>query len=71
MNAELIIPDIHRHREALAREFGYDVKKLMDYYRQRETKREAAGQKIVSFVELAHSETTAYVLRDEPPKKKK
>ena len=71
MNAELIIPEIHRHREALAREFGYDVKKLMDYYRQRESEREATGQKVVSFVEPAHPLPTSYVLRDEPPKKKK
>ena len=71
MNAELIIPEIHRHREALAREFDYDVKKLMDYYRHRETEREAKGQKVVSFVEPALSTGTSYVLRDEPPKKKK
>ncbi len=36
MNPENIIPKIHRHRENLTRACGYDVKKLMEHYRQRE-----------------------------------
>ena len=30
-----IIAEIHRHREAAARECGFDVAKLMAYYRRR------------------------------------
>lgn len=69
MPANEIIAEIHRHREALARECDFDVKKLMAYYRQRETKREAAGQELVSFVAETKDETS-YALREEPPQQK-
>ena len=71
MNAELIIPEIHRHREELARACGGDVKKLMDHYRKRETERKTKIHRLVSFAESAHSTTASYVLRDAPLKKKK
>ncbi len=35
-----IIPEIYRHREQVARECGYDVKKLMNHSRQRESERD-------------------------------
>lgn len=69
MPANEIIAEIHRQREALARECDFDVKKLMAYYRQRETKREAAGQELVSFVAETKGETS-YALREEPPQQK-
>ena len=47
MNANEIIADIHRHREALACACGYDVKKLMDYYRRREREHPAAGHRLL------------------------
>lgn len=71
MNAENIIPEIHRHRENLARACGYNVKKLMDHYRKREAGNKAKGHCLVSFVESSRAETTAYALREEPAKKKK
>jgi hypothetical protein len=71
MNAENIIPEIHRHRENLARACGYNVKKLMDHYRKREAGNKAKGHRLVSFVEPSRAETTSYALREEPAKKKK
>ncbi|MEK7677253.1 MAG: hypothetical protein AAB676_15600 [Verrucomicrobiota bacterium] len=68
MPANEIIAEIHRHREALARECGYNVKTLMDYYRQREAERETAGHELVSFVEPAADQNLC-ALREEPPQK--
>jgi len=65
-----IIAEIHRHREDLARSCGYDVKKLMNHYRQRETHHANAGHKLVSYAKAAAStDENACVLRDEPPEK--
>ena len=69
MPANELIAEIYRHREALARECDFDVKKLMAYYRRRETEREAAGQELVSFVAETKDETS-YALREEPPQQK-
>ena len=69
MPANEIIAEIHRHRAALARECDYDVKKLMAYYRRRETEREDTGQKLVSFVAETKEENVCD-LREEPPKPK-
>jgi len=69
MPANEIIAEIHRHREALACECDYDVKKLMAYYRRRETEREDTGQKLVSFVAETKEEIVCD-LREEPPKPK-
>jgi hypothetical protein len=71
MNPEDIIPEIHRHRENLARACGYNVKKLMDHYRKREAGNQAKGHRLVSFVESRRRETTSYALREEPARKKK
>jgi hypothetical protein len=71
MNAEKIIPELHRHRENLARACGYDVKKLMEHYRRRETGRKTGGHRLVSFVETANETEAVAVLRDEPRKKGK
>jgi len=61
-----IIAEIHRHREAVARECGYDVTKLMAYYRRREAERADAEHPLVSFVKSDAGETC--VVREEPPK---
>ena len=67
MNANVIIADIHRHREALARTCGYDVKKLMDYYRRRERERPAAGHRLLDKV-VPPAPEPGSALREEPPK---
>jgi hypothetical protein len=66
MHANEIIGEIHRHREALAREYDFDVKKLMAHYRRKETEHEAAGRKLVSFV-AETSDNTSYALHEDPP----
>ena len=67
MNANEIIADIHRHREALARTCGYDVQKLMDYYRRREQEHPAIGHRLLDKVFPPVPEP-ASALREEPPK---
>jgi hypothetical protein len=71
MNVENVIPELHRQRENLARACGYDVKKLVEHYRWRETGRKAGGHRLVSFVEAASQPEIAAVLRDAPRKKGK
>lgn len=66
-----VIVEIHRHRESLARNCGYNVKQLMDHYRKREAGNKAKGHRLVSFVESSGSETTSISLREEPVRKKK
>lgn len=46
-----IIAEIHRHREAIARECGYDVAKIMACYRRRENERKDADHPVVSFMQ--------------------
>jgi hypothetical protein len=67
MNGNKIIADLHRHREALARSCGYDVKKLMDYYRRREKEHPEAGHRLLDDGSRATAEA-ASALREEPPK---
>ena len=59
-----IIAEIHRHREELARQCGYDIHKLMAYYREREA---AGGRKLVSFAP-SDADAGASVVREEPGK---
>ena len=69
MNENEILSEIHRVREDIARECGYDVRRLYNYVRERE--REAA-KRGVEFVSPAPREKeTAYALREEPPRQKK
>jgi hypothetical protein len=71
MNTENIIPEIHRHRENLARACGLDVKKLVAHYQRRESGRKDAGHRLVSFVgSPVETEATGF-LRDAPHKKGK
>jgi hypothetical protein len=69
MNVENVIPELHRQRENLARACGYDVKKLVEHYRRRETGRKAAGHRLVSFADAASQPEIAGALRDAPRKK--
>lgn len=62
-----IIAEIHRHREAVARECGYDVAKIMAYYRRREKEREDADHPVVSFVHKTEASDSC-VVREDPPK---
>ena len=61
-----IIAEIHRHREAVARDCGYDAAKLMAHYRRREKERADAGHPIVSFVRRDTNESC--IVREDPPK---
>ncbi|HXI70405.1 MAG TPA: hypothetical protein VNN22_08630 [Verrucomicrobiae bacterium] len=69
MNGNEIIAEIHQRREELSRACGYDVKKLMDYYRRREKENDAAGHELVSYVQPASTDKASCALREEPPKK--
>ena len=58
-----ILTEIHRHREAVARECGYDATKLMSYYRKREAERHDDHQ----LVDFSPRETGAScAVREEP-----
>lgn len=61
-----IIAEIHRHREAVARDCDYDAAKLMAHYRRREKERADADHPLVSLVKSNADETC--VVREEPPK---
>jgi hypothetical protein len=69
MKGNEIIAEIHQRREQLARECGFDVKKLMDYYRRCEQQHDAAGHKLVSYVQSESADSASSALREEPPKK--
>jgi hypothetical protein len=65
-----ILAEIHRHREELARSCGYDVKKLMDYYRHREAQPDAPEHKLVSYTPAPPPGESDLVLREQPPEQK-
>ncbi len=68
MKENELLAEIHRVREDIARECGYDVNRLFDYIRKRERESASRG---VKFVSPAPREIeTAYALREEPPKQK-
>ena len=73
MKAENIIPELHRHRENLMHACGYDVKKLMEHYRQRETGNETGEHRLVSFIETGGADTTGVLndKNDQPAKQGK
>lgn len=60
-----IIAEIHRQRQELAHRCGYDIEKLMTYYRQREAASEAGGRRLVSFAP-SHASSAACVVREDP-----
>jgi hypothetical protein len=58
-----IIAEIHRHREALARQCDYDVEKLSAYYRERQARYAAQGWQIAN----QSAENESCITREEPP----
>lgn len=68
MKPNNILTEIRRTRDDLARETGYDLKRLFDYVREREREAAARGVKFVS--PAPREKETAYSLREEPPKPK-
>lgn len=69
MKTNAILTEIRRTRDGLARETGYDLKRLFHYVREREREAVASGVKFVS--PAPREKETAYVLREEPAKKGK
>ena len=67
MKPNEILTEIRQTRDDLARETGYDLKRLFDYVREREHEAAARGVKFVS--PASREKETAYSLREEPPQK--
>ena len=63
-----ILTEIRRTRDALAREAGYDLRRLFEMVREREREAAARGVKFVS--PSPHEKETNYVLREKPPRQK-
>lgn len=68
MKPNKILTEIRQTRDDLARETGYDLKRLFDYVRECEREAAARGVKFVS--PAPREKKTAYSLREEPPKQK-
>jgi len=68
MKPNNILTEIRRTRDDLARETGYDLKRLFDYVREREREAAARGVKFVS--PAPRENETSYALREEPTKPK-
>ena len=62
-----IIAEIHRHREAFARECHFDVQEMARRYREEQERYAAAGHPVVSFVHEAEDAGSS-LLREDPPK---
>ena len=63
-----ILSEIHRVREEIARECGYDVKEISRRMRARTEQLKAEGWQVVS--PAPREKETACSLREEPPKQK-
>ena len=68
MKPNNILTEIRQTRDDLARETGYDLKRLFDYVREREREAATRGVKFVS--PAPREKETSYALRKEPPKQK-
>ncbi len=68
MQPDTILTEIRQTRDDLARETGYDLKRLFDYVRERE--RETAGRGVKFVSPAPRAKETADSLREEPPKPK-
>ena len=65
MKTNPILTELRQTRDDLARETGYDLNRLFDYVRERESEAATHG---VKFVSPAPRETeTTYALREEAP----
>lgn len=67
MKQNPILEEIRHTRDDLAREAGYDLKRLFEHVRERERQAVARGVKFVSFAETKREEPIG-LLREEPPK---
>ena len=63
MKENEILSEIHRVREEIARENGYDIHKIFDYIRERERAAVARGVKFVS--PAPREKETSFALREE------
>ena len=63
MQPNPILAEIRATRDRLAKESGYDLKKLMERIRNREAQERASGAKFVSF-----DASEPCIVREEPPK---
>jgi hypothetical protein len=68
MKPNKILTEIRQTRDDLARETGYDLKRLFDYVRERERESAARGVKFISPAPL--EKQTSSILREEPPQKR-
>ncbi len=68
MKLNKILTEIRQTRDDLARETGYDLKRLFDYVRKREREAAAHGVKFVS--PAPREKEPAYSVREEPPQNK-
>ncbi len=68
MKPNEILSEIHRVREEIARECGYDVKEIFRRMRTQTELLKAKGWQVVS--PAPREKETSYMLRDEPPNKK-
>jgi hypothetical protein len=68
MKPNKILAEIRQTRDDLARETGYDLKRLFNYVRKRE--REAAARGVKFVLPAPREKETAYSLREEPLKQK-
>ena len=66
MKENEILSEIHRIREDIARECGYDVKEIFRRMRVQTEQLKAEGWQVVS--PAPHEKETACSLREEPPK---
>lgn len=67
MNTNPILTEIRQTRDDLAREAGYDLKRLFDYIRERERDAALHGVKFVS--PAPREKETAAALHDKPTPK--
>jgi hypothetical protein len=68
MKTNDILTEIRLTRDDLARETGYDLKRLFDYIRERE--REAAARGVEFVTPAPREKETACSLREMPPEPK-
>jgi len=68
MKENEILSEIHRVREEIARECGYDVKEIFRRMRAQTEQLKAQGWKVVS--PAPREKDTAYALREGTPKPK-
>jgi hypothetical protein len=61
-----LLEEIHRVREKVARECGYDVHKIGERMRQREREEKARGVRYASFVQRRGVEAESCVVREVP-----